>query len=40
LEDSSSNDRTLTRAFTVKAGETWSTALAGIALDGIRPRFD
>jgi 2-oxo-3-hexenedioate decarboxylase len=31
---------TLTRAMPVKAGETWSTALEGIALDGIRLRFD
>jgi len=31
---------TLTRAMPVKAGETWSTALEGIALDGIKLRFD
>src|SRR5262249_23293409 len=31
---------TLTRAMPVTAGETWSTALDGIALDGIRLRFD
>jgi 2-keto-4-pentenoate hydratase len=31
---------TLTRAMPVKSGETWSTALRGIALDGIRLRFD
>lgn len=31
---------TLTRAMPVKAGETWSTALDGIALDAIRLRFD
>jgi 2-oxo-3-hexenedioate decarboxylase len=30
---------TLTRAMPVKAGETWSTALQGIGLDGIRLRF-
>ena len=30
---------TLTRAMPVKAGETWSTALNGIALDGIKLRF-
>jgi 2-oxo-3-hexenedioate decarboxylase len=30
---------TLTRAMPVKPGETWSTALHGIALDGIRLRF-
>jgi len=30
---------TLTRAMPVKAGETWSTAPHGIALDGIRLRF-
>jgi len=31
---------TLTRALPVKPGETWSTALHGIALDAIRLRFD
>jgi 2-oxo-3-hexenedioate decarboxylase len=31
---------TLTRAMPVQSGETWSTALHGIALDGIRLRFD
>jgi 2-oxo-3-hexenedioate decarboxylase len=31
---------TLTRAMPVKPGETWSTALDGIALEGIRLRFD
>jgi len=31
---------TLTRAMPVKSGETWSTMLHGIALDGIRLRFD
>jgi len=31
---------TLTRAMPVTAGETWSTALQGIALDGIRLDFD
>jgi 2-keto-4-pentenoate hydratase len=30
---------TLTRAMPVKSGETWSTSLAGIALDGITLRF-
>jgi 2-keto-4-pentenoate hydratase len=30
---------TLTRAMPVQAGETWSTALHGIALDGIRLTF-
>ena len=30
---------TLTRAMPVHAGETWSTTLSGIALDGIRLRF-
>ena len=30
---------TLTRAMPVKPGETWSTALHGIPLDGIRLRF-
>jgi 2-oxo-3-hexenedioate decarboxylase len=30
---------TLTRAMPVKPGETWSTSLAGIALDGITLRF-
>jgi 2-oxo-3-hexenedioate decarboxylase len=30
---------TLTRAMPVKPGETWSTALRGIALDGIRLSF-
>jgi 2-keto-4-pentenoate hydratase len=29
----------LTRAFPVKAGETWSTALHGIALGGLHLRF-
>jgi 2-keto-4-pentenoate hydratase len=31
---------TLTRAMSVKPGETWSTALNGIALDAIRLPFD
>jgi 2-keto-4-pentenoate hydratase len=31
---------TLTRAMPVNSGETWSTALHGIALDGIRLRFE
>jgi 2-keto-4-pentenoate hydratase len=31
---------TLTRAMPVEAGETWSTALHGVALDGIRLRFE
>jgi 2-oxo-3-hexenedioate decarboxylase len=31
---------TLTRAMPVNSGETWSTALNGIALDGIRLRFE
>lgn len=31
---------TLTRAMPVKPGETWSTRLAGIALEGIRLRFE
>jgi 2-keto-4-pentenoate hydratase len=31
---------TLTRALPVKAGETWSTALDGIALEGIQLRFE
>src|SRR5436309_1518279 len=31
---------TLTRAMPVTAGETWSTALQGIALDGIKLRFE
>jgi 2-keto-4-pentenoate hydratase len=31
---------TLTRAMPVKPGETWSTALHGIALDAIRLRFE
>jgi 2-keto-4-pentenoate hydratase len=31
---------TLTRALPVHSGETWSTALSGIALDGIRLRFE
>jgi 2-oxo-3-hexenedioate decarboxylase len=31
---------TLTRAMPVKPGETWTTTLDGIALDGIRLRFD
>ncbi len=30
---------TLTRAMPVRAGETWSTTLSGIALDGIRLHF-
>ena len=30
---------TLTRALSVTAGETWTTELTGIALDGIRVRF-
>jgi len=30
---------TLTRAMPVRSGETWSTTLHGIALDGIRLRF-
>jgi 2-oxo-3-hexenedioate decarboxylase len=30
---------TLTRAFPVAPGESWSTRLSGIALDGIRVRF-
>ena len=30
---------TLTRAFPVSAGTTWTTALSGIALDGIRVRL-
>jgi 2-oxo-3-hexenedioate decarboxylase len=30
---------TLTRALPVRPGETWSTDLAGVALDGIRVRF-
>jgi 2-oxo-3-hexenedioate decarboxylase len=30
---------TLTRALPVAPGETWTTALSGIALDGIRVRF-
>ena len=30
---------TLTRAFPIKPGETWSTILHGIALDGVRIRF-
>lgn len=31
---------TLTRAMPVTAGEAWSTALHGVALDGIKLRFD
>jgi 2-oxo-3-hexenedioate decarboxylase len=31
---------TLTRALPVNSGETWSTALHGIALEGIRLRFE
>jgi 2-oxo-3-hexenedioate decarboxylase len=31
---------TLTRAMPVRPGETWSTALEGIVLDGIKLRFD
>src|SRR4029450_5395186 len=31
---------TLPRAMPVTAGETWSTALQGVALDGIMLRFD
>ena len=31
---------TLTRAMPVKSGETWTTVLRGIALDGIKLRFD
>jgi len=31
---------TLTRALPVKSGETWSTALEGVAIDGIRLRFE
>ena len=31
---------TLTRAMPVNAGETWSTALQGIALDGTKLRFE
>jgi 2-keto-4-pentenoate hydratase len=31
---------TLTRAMPVKSGETWATELHGIALDGIRLRFE
>ncbi len=30
---------TLTRAFPVAPGETWTTALSGVALDGISLRF-
>jgi 2-oxo-3-hexenedioate decarboxylase len=30
---------TLTRAFPVSAGETWTTEFAGVALDGIHVRF-
>jgi 2-oxo-3-hexenedioate decarboxylase len=30
---------TLTRALPVAAGETWTTGLAGVAIDGIRIRF-
>jgi 2-oxo-3-hexenedioate decarboxylase len=30
---------TLTRALPVRPGESWSTGLAGVALDGIRVRF-
>jgi 2-keto-4-pentenoate hydratase len=31
---------TLTRAMPVRSGETWSTALDGISLDGIQARFE
>jgi 2-oxo-3-hexenedioate decarboxylase len=31
---------TLTRAMPVQPGEIWSTALSGIALDGVKLRFD
>ena len=31
---------TLTRALPVKSGETWSTALEGVAIDGIRLRLE
>lgn len=31
---------TLTRAFPVVSGETWTTKLAGVPLDGLRLRFD
>ena len=31
---------TLTRAMPIKPGETWSTRLDGVALDGIRLRFE
>jgi 2-oxo-3-hexenedioate decarboxylase len=31
---------TLTRAMPVRSGEIWSTTLSGIALDGIKLRFD
>jgi 2-keto-4-pentenoate hydratase len=31
---------TLTDAMEVRAGQTWSTALSGIELDGIRVRFE
>jgi 2-oxo-3-hexenedioate decarboxylase len=31
---------TLTRALPVKSGETWSTLLEGVAIDGIRLRFE
>jgi 2-oxo-3-hexenedioate decarboxylase len=30
---------TLTKALPVKLGETWSTELSGVALDGISVRF-
>jgi 2-oxo-3-hexenedioate decarboxylase len=31
---------TLTRAFPVKAGETWTTKLKGINLEGVSLRFE
>jgi len=31
---------TLTRAMPIEAGQSWSTALDGIALEGIAPRFE
>jgi len=31
---------TLTRAFPVKAGETWTTTLKGISLEGVSLRFE
>jgi 2-oxo-3-hexenedioate decarboxylase len=31
---------TLTRALPVKPGETWTTRLTGIALDGVSLRFE